>query len=166
MRFNQPLIRLLCLLLYCCVWLLPSVPTARADNADDIRAVYQEMMLRAPTDAELNNYLGAIQLLGWTLLDIRTNLVNLNDHNHNSVTDPVDVRTAYREVLGRDPNPAEVNYYVELINTREWPVEIIRNHLLSANQVLAQKVNAAADEFFAKQEQYKAEFEQVKNTLE
>jgi hypothetical protein len=105
---------------------------ARSVNADEaIRRAYQEVLGREPDPKGLAHY-RAKWREGWTQGKIRDDLRRSHEgresHIHEAIT------RAYREVLGREPDPAGYANYERLMREKGYTERDVRTALMSGDE--------------------------------
>jgi hypothetical protein len=110
---------------------------ARGTNADEaIAQAYREVLGREPDPQGLASY-RAKWRDGWTQGQIRDDLrrshEGRNNYIHNVIT------KAYREVLGREPDPAGFANYERAMRERGWTERDVRNALMSGEEYRQRK---------------------------
>jgi hypothetical protein len=82
----------------------------RRDAERAVRSAFRDILGRDPDDSGLRTYLRRLMDAGWTEDQLRDNLRHSPEFRERDL-DAL-VRKIYREVLGRDPDPAGVTTYV------------------------------------------------------
>ena len=103
-----------------------------ADTA--IRRAFQGVLSREPTAAELRRYRVLMNQYNWTEADIRKDLRDRPDYqrysnNQSTMRPETIIRTAYRDILGRDPDPEGMRTYRSNIVDRGWSEQDVREAL-------------------------------------
>lgn len=83
-----------------------------------IRRVFQEILLREPTPQDLRYFRGLVIEQNWTERMVRDQLRQWEEYRREGVERIV--RRAYREVLGRDPDPRELQIHRRNLLEKEW----------------------------------------------
>lgn len=105
-------------------------PPARPVVSDPdpvIRRAYRELLRREVDPEGLRNYRGLMLDQGWSEQMVRTN-IRRSDEFRGSGVDRL-IQAAYREVLGRDPDPGGMAGYRRKILENDWSDEQLRADL-------------------------------------
>ena len=107
-------------------------PEARAINADEaITRMYREVLGRDPDPSGLGHY-RALWRDGWTQGQIREDL-RRSDERHDTRIQAAITR-AYRELLGREPDPAGFATYERLMRDKGYSERDIRSAIMSGDE--------------------------------
>jgi TorA maturation chaperone TorD len=99
-----------------------------------IRRAFQGVLTREPTAAELRRYRVLMNQYNWTEADVRKDLRDRPDYqrysnNRNTMRPEAIIRTAYQDILGRDPDPEGLRTYRTNIVDRGWSEQDVREAL-------------------------------------
>lgn len=107
-------------------------PEARAINADTaITRMYREILGRDPDANGLAHYRSKWRQ-GWTQGQIRADLLRSREGRGNQIRDSI--TRAYREILGRDPDPAGYANYEKLMREKGYTERDIRRALMNGEE--------------------------------
>lgn len=107
-------------------------PEARAIDAETtIRRLYQEELGRAPDASGLANY-RAKWRQGWTQGRIREDLRRSSEGRSKGTREAI--TRAYRELLGREPDPAGLANYERLMREKGFTERDVRRALMSGEE--------------------------------
>lgn len=110
---------------------------ARSINADEaIGRAYREVLGREPDANGLANY-RAKWREGWTQGQIRDDLRRSHEGRDNAIRNTI--TRVYREVLGRDPDPAGYANYERLMRERGYTERDLRAALMNADEYRKRK---------------------------
>ena len=110
---------------------------ARGVNADEaIAQAYREVLGREPDPQGLASY-RAKWRDGWTQGQIRDDLRRSVEGRNNYIRNVI--TKAYREVLGRDPDPSGFANYERAMRERGWSERDVRNALMSGDEYRQRK---------------------------
>ena len=105
---------------------------ARAVNADEaIRRAYREVLGRDPDASGLAHY-RAKWRDGWTQGQIRDDLRRSHEGRDNKTRDVI--TRAYRELLGREPDPAGYSNYERLMREKGYTERDVRSAIMSGDE--------------------------------
>jgi hypothetical protein len=105
---------------------------ARAISADDaIRKAYQEVLGREPDPNGLAHYRSKWKQ-GWTQGQIRDDLRRSTERRHTAIQEAI--TRAYRELLGRDPDPQGFATYERLMRERGYTERDIRRAIMDGDE--------------------------------
>ncbi|HEX2862190.1 MAG TPA: hypothetical protein VHN79_11145, partial [Lacunisphaera sp.] len=99
----------------------------RGDPEKLIKATFSDLLGREPTAGELREFRGRMLDHGWTERMLRDHLRN-EDHYRNEAAELI-VRRAYREVLGREADPAGLRQYGWAVRDKGWTESDVRDDL-------------------------------------
>ena len=112
-------------------------PEARSIKADEaITRIYREVLGRDPDPNGLAHY-RAKWRQGWTQGQIRDDLRRSHEGRDGRIREII--TRAYREVLGRDPDPAGYENYARLMRERGYTERDIRRALMSGDEYRQRK---------------------------
>jgi TorA maturation chaperone TorD len=95
-----------------------------------IRRAYQDILDRDPDQEGLRSYRRAMIDKGWTEQDVRADLRKSPEYAKNQRRSAERIVTrAYREVLGREPDPAGLNTYTNRVMRDGWDEYDVRASL-------------------------------------
>jgi hypothetical protein len=97
-----------------------------------VRQAYQDILGRDPDPEGLRTYRANIIDRGWTEQDVREALRNSPEYQSGAArTASADriIRRAYRDILGRDPDPEGLNTYRRSIIEQGWDEQDVRTAL-------------------------------------
>jgi predicted transcriptional regulator len=127
--------------------LRPMLQTVSEDNV--ILRAFRSVLRRDPTEREFLRYRALVQRNGWTEQDIRRDLSGRTDYYRSSnrgLRPDVAVRSAYQDVLGRDPDPEGLRSYSQKIRREGWTEQDVREALRNSDEYRAQGFrNSSAD---------------------
>jgi TorA maturation chaperone TorD len=111
----------------------------KQDSADRIvRRAYQDILGREPDDQGLAKYRNEMLRNGWTERQVRDALMKSPEYREkNTMTreKAVDMVTrAYRNVLGRDPDPAGLESYVLGVLRNKWTEADVERELRKSDE--------------------------------
>ena len=107
-------------------------PEARAIKADDaITRIYREVLGRDPDPNGLAHY-RAKWRQGWTQGQIRDDLRRSHEGRDNRIRETI--TRAYRQVLGRDPDPQGYATYERLMRERGYTERDLRRALMNGDE--------------------------------
>jgi hypothetical protein len=92
-----------------------------------IRKVFHDLLARAPEPADLRHYRSLIADQGWTEQMLHDHIRHGNEYRREGV-DRI-IRRAYREVLGRDPDPGGLKQYRRALLEKDWTEGDLRDDL-------------------------------------
>lgn len=102
---------------------------ARAINPDEVvTRAYREVLKREPDAAGLRHYRDLLVNHGWTIPQVRADLLRSDERSDRRSREII--TKAYREVLGREPDPDGYANYERAIRDRGWGEQQIRDSLL------------------------------------
>jgi TorA maturation chaperone TorD len=101
---------------------------------DAIRRAFRSVLEREPTSSELRRYRNLMEDENWSEADVRRDLSSRTDYqrystNRRSMQPEVIIRRAYRDILGRDPDPEGMRTYRSNIIDRNWSEQDVREAL-------------------------------------
>jgi len=101
---------------------------------DAIRRAFQSVLQRDPTSSELRRYRNLMEDANWSEADVRRDLSSRTDYqrystHRRSMQPEVIIRRAYRDILGRDPDPEGMRTYRSNIIDRNWSEQDVREAL-------------------------------------
>jgi hypothetical protein len=108
---------------------------ARQDDA--IIRAFRSTLRRDPTERELLRYRTLMVQNGWSERDVRSDLAGRSDYSRSSnrsLRPDVAVRTAYRDILGREPDAAGLRLYSDRIVREGWTEQDVREALRKSNE--------------------------------
>ena len=112
---------------------------ARAINPDAaISRMYREILGRDPDASGLAHY-RAKWRQGWTQGQIRADLMRSREGQGNQIREVI--TRAYRDILGRDPDPAGYANYERLMRERGYTERDIRRALMNGDEYRARMRN-------------------------
>jgi len=130
--------------------LAPPVALAQTSSADSavIRS-FRSVLRRDPTNRELTRYRSLMVRNGWTAADVRRDLAARTDYryyrNDTTSTRPTAaVRSAYRDVLGREPDDAGLRLYREKMIRQGWTEQDVREALRNSPEYSSSDSRVAA----------------------
>src|SRR5687768_6092178 len=89
-----------------------------------IQRAFRSQLRRAPTQYELLRYRTLMVRNGWTEQDVRRDLADRTDYrgfrNDNSERPSAAIRSAYQDILGRDPDPEGLRNYRRKMVREGW----------------------------------------------
>jgi hypothetical protein len=102
-----------------------------ADNA--IVRSFQSVLRRNPTERELLRYRALMLRYGWSERDVRADLAARTDYRKigglRGTRPEAVVRSAYQDILGRDPDPEGLREYTMRIRRDGWSEQDVREAL-------------------------------------
>lgn len=100
----------------------------RSINPDEvIGKAYREVLKREPDPEGLRHYRDLFVNRGWTIPQIRADLVHSDERSDKHIRDVI--TKAYRDILGRDPDPAGMASYQRAVRDKAWNEQQIRDAL-------------------------------------
>ena len=121
----------------------------KSDNA--IVRSFRSVLRRDPTDRELMRYRALVARYGWTERDIRNDLAQRTDYRRYRGTSTrrsaeAAVRSAYLDVLGREPDGPGLSSYVDKMVRQGWTEQDVREALRRSDEYgAADRRTASAD---------------------
>lgn len=121
----------------------------KSDNA--IVRSFRSVLRRDPTDRELMRYRALMLRYGWTERDVRADLAGRTDYRRyrggrTRRSAEAAVRSAYQDVLGRDPDASGLNSYVDKMVREGWTEQDVREALRRSDEYASQdRRTASAD---------------------
>ena len=125
-------------------------PVALAQSSADTAVVrsFQSVLRRNPTDRELLRYRTLMVRNGWTAADVRRDLTQRTDYrryrNDTGTRPTTAVRSAYRDVLGREPDDAGLRLYRDKMIRQGWTEQDVREALRTSTEAGATDARTAA----------------------
>jgi hypothetical protein len=120
------------------------------DRQDDaiIRA-FRSTLRRSPTDRELIRYRTLMVRNGWSEQDVRRDLGGRTDYyrsTNRSLRPDTAIRSAYRDILGREPDAEGLRTYRQKITREGWTEQDVREALRDSPEYRSEAYrNASAD---------------------
>ena len=115
---------------------LPLLQVNAADNA--IIRSFRSVLGRNPSERELLRYRALMLRYGWTENDVRTDLSGRNDYrkyrNDTGTRPNAAVRSAYLDILGREPDPDGLREYRQRIVRDGWTEQDVREALRKSDE--------------------------------
>jgi hypothetical protein len=103
-------------------------PEFHALNPDEvIGRLYRSVLKREPDPEGLRHYRDLFVNRGWTISQIRADLVHSEERSATHIRDVI--TRAYRELLGRDPDPNGLATYERAVRDKAWGEAEIRDSL-------------------------------------
>jgi hypothetical protein len=100
----------------------------RALNPDEIiTRAYREVLKREPDPEGLRHYRDLLTRRGWTIPQIRADLLRSAERSEHNVRTVI--TRAYREILGRDPDPEGYANYERAMRDKGWGEQQVRDSL-------------------------------------
>ena len=100
---------------------------------DDVIAKdYREILHRDPDPDGLKHYHQLMAEKGWTEPQLRADLQRSSEQNEQAIRTLI--TRAYRDILGRDPDPDGYAHYAQLVRDSGWNDRQIRDALLRSNE--------------------------------
>lgn len=99
---------------------------------DVITRAYREILHRDPDPDGLKHYHQLMAEKGWTEPQLRADLLRSSEQNEQAIRTLV-IR-AYRDILGRDPDPDGYAHYAQLVRDSGWTDRQVRDALLRSNE--------------------------------
>jgi hypothetical protein len=118
---------------------------ARQDDA--IVRAFRTQLGRLPTDRELLRYRTLMVRDGWSERDVRNDIAGRTDYyrsSNRSLRPDVAVRSAYRDVLGREPDPAGLRLYRDRIVREGWTEQDVREALRNSDEYRTESFRTAS----------------------
>lgn len=98
-----------------------------------IERAFRSQLRRAPTQHERLRYRTLMVRNGWTEQDVRRDLADRTDYrayrNDDSERPAAAIRSAYQDILGRDPDPDGLRNYRRKMVREGWTEQDVRNDL-------------------------------------
>lgn len=104
-----------------------------------IQLAYREVLGRPADQEGLAYYRGLVIDQGWTDQMVRSHLQRSDEYKH-LVADRM-IQRAYRDILGRDPDPLGLQTYRQLVIKEHWSEQRLRNALRDSPEYRAQQVS-------------------------
>jgi hypothetical protein len=121
-------------------------PAETPDRA--IRAAFEDVLRREPTDRELRRYRDLIYDEHWTERDVRDDLRRRSDyqrHSERKFQDPDRVvRRAYQDILDREPDAEGLRLYRSRMLDQDWTEQDVREALRKSPEY-AQRSSESAE---------------------
>jgi hypothetical protein len=105
----------------------PGNDRPRGDPEKVIKSSFNDLLGREPTSGELRDFRNRFLDQGWTERMLRDHLRN-EEHYRNEAAELI-VRRAYREVLGREADPAGLKQYGWAVREKGWTESDVRDDL-------------------------------------
>jgi hypothetical protein len=105
----------------------PGDDRPRGDLEKIIKSSFGDLLGREPTAGELRDFRSRMIDQGWTERMLRDHLRN-EEHYRNEAAELI-VRRAYREVLGREADPAGLKQYGWAVREKDWTESDVRDDL-------------------------------------
>jgi hypothetical protein len=100
-----------------------------------IRRAYREVLGRDPDSVGLQEYRVRVMKDGWTEDSLRKDIARSKEFKATGGEDPqAIIRRAYREVLGRDPDPSGLKTFSDLIRSKGWNEERVKKELRNSEE--------------------------------
>ncbi|MEO7412001.1 MAG: DUF4214 domain-containing protein, partial [Opitutaceae bacterium] len=100
----------------------------RAINPDDVvTKAYREVLKREPDPAGMRHYRDLLVNHGWTIPQLRADLLRSDERSDKRIREVIN--KAYRDILGRDPDPEGFATYQKAILEKGWSEPQIRDDL-------------------------------------
>ena len=100
---------------------------------DAIRRAFRSVLEREPTSSELRRYRNLMEDENWSEADVRRDLSSRTDYQRYSTNRRLQpeaiIRRAYRDILGRDPDPEGMRTYRSNMLDRNWTEQDVREAL-------------------------------------
>lgn len=124
---------------------LPLFQVNAADNA--IIRSFRSVLGRNPTDRELLRYEALMLRYGWTENDVRQDLSGRTDYrkyrNDTGTRPNAAVRSAYLDILGREPDPEGLKEYRTRIVRDGWTEQDVREALRRSDEYASIRTESA-----------------------
>lgn len=102
-------------------------------NPDEIvTKAYREVLKRDPDPEGLRHYRELFVNRGWTIPQLRAELLRSNEWNDQHVREVI--TKAYRDILGRDPDPDGLATYQKAVREKAWNEQQIRDSLARSTE--------------------------------
>ncbi len=105
---------------------------ARADDGAIIRS-FRSVVGREPSNRELLRYRTLMSFYGWSERDVRADLSARSDYrkfrNDTGTRPNAAIRSAYRDILGREPDPDGLRNYRQRMVREGWTEQDVRESL-------------------------------------
>ena len=125
---------------------MPLFQVAAADNA--IVRSFRSVLGRNPTDRELRRYEALMLRYGWSERDVRNDLSGRTDYrryrNDTGTRPNAAIRSAYLDILGREPDPEGLRAYRQNMVRDGWTEQDVREALRNSAEY-ANLRNESAD---------------------
>ncbi len=92
-----------------------------------VRRAYRDVLGRDPDEHGLQTYVGILQDRGWDESRLRNELMRSAEYR--TVVVPREITTLYREVLGREPDPAGLRFYTDRVVRANWTFSRVKDAL-------------------------------------
>ena len=99
---------------------------------DVITKAYREILHRDPDPDGLKHYHQLMAEKGWTEPQLRADLLRSSEQSEQAIRTLI--TRAYRDILGRDPDPDGYAHYAQLVRDSGWNDRQIRDALLRSNE--------------------------------
>lgn len=100
----------------------------QALNPDEVvTRAYREVLKRDPDPEGLRHYRDLFVNRGWTIPQLRAELLRSNEWNDQHIREVI--TKAYRDILGRDPDPEGLANYQKAVREKAWNEQQIRDSL-------------------------------------
>lgn len=99
---------------------------------DVITKAYREILHRDPDPEGLKHYHQLMAEKGWTEPQLRADLLRSSEQNEQAIRTLI--TRAYRDILGRDPDPDGYAHYAQLVRDNGWNDRQVRDSLLRSNE--------------------------------
>lgn len=104
--------------------------TSHAFGRQTVRVVtraYEDVLGRQPDANGLATYIRVLEKRGWSESQLRRELRRSPEYR--TIVVPREINAAYRDILGRDPDPAGLSFYSAKMIRDEWTVSRVRDAL-------------------------------------
>lgn len=108
-----------------------------------VQRAYQSTLRRAPDPGGLANYVRVLERRGWNESQLRRELRRSPEYRN--VVVPRLVKVAYKDVLGRDPDPAGFRFYSSRMISHGWTEGRVRDALRKSPEYQARKRTLAGE---------------------
>lgn len=102
-----------------------------------VKRVYQDVLGRAPDQRGLELYVGIVQDRGWDERRLRREMEKSPEYRNTVV--PQQITKLYRDVLGREPDPAGLRFYTNKVVRNNWSMTKVKRALQDSPEYKAKQ---------------------------
>jgi hypothetical protein len=124
-----------------------AAPAAAETPDKAIRAAFEDVLHREPSDRELRRYRDLMDDEHWTERDVRDDLRRRSDYQRNSQRKFQDpdrvVRRAYQDILDREPDAEGLRLYRSRMIDKDWTEQDVREALRNSPEYAKHSAESA-----------------------
>ncbi len=102
-----------------------------------VKRVYQDVLGRAPDQRGLELYVGIVEDRGWDESRLRREMEKSPEYRNTVV--PQQITELYRDVLGREPDPAGLRFYTNKVVRNNWSMTKVKRALQDSPEYKAKQ---------------------------